>query len=346
MSRTLEEKWRDVRRVVEAAREVAADRARLVDDLVLSTGLTREGVELGFVRHLELDPTDAEISLLIASAGAAKHVSVILSSNVFVAPLRAIALARAASPSVVVRPSRREPHFARALVKATDDPGLTLANDVDLAKLFGGEVHVYGRDSTIAAVRAGVGERVRVRGHGAGMGVAFVGGGADFARAAEALARDVIAFDQRGCLSPRVALVEGDDAARRFAEALDAALTAGAARVPRGVLHDEERAEASSYASTMAFAGSVFARESSAVGLGPLGAPLLIPPPGRHVHVVPVRSKDEARTLLGDLASVIVAVGTDDPSAHGVIAPAHARLSLLGEMQRPKFDGPVDRRPT
>ncbi len=41
---------------------------------------------------------------------------------------------------------------------------------------------------------------------------------------------------------------------------------------------------------------------------------------------------------------MIVAVGTDDPAAHGAIAPPHARVSALGEMQRPKFDGPVDRR--
>ncbi len=125
----------DVARVVEAARKVAGDRGRLVEELVASTGLTRQGVELAFARHLELEPTDAEIDALAASAGAAKHVVVILSANVFVAALRAIAIARAASPSVVVRPSRREPHFARALVEAAADPGLTLANDVDLARL-------------------------------------------------------------------------------------------------------------------------------------------------------------------------------------------------------------------
>ncbi len=159
-------------------------------------------------------------------------------------------------------------------------------------------MHVYGRDETIAAVRARVGERVRVRGHGAGMGVAFVGAGAAIERAAEAVAGDVIAFDQRGCLSPRAVLVEeeeGKSRAKGFAEALDAALVAAALRVPRGVLAEEERADVTRYVSTMSFAGHVAERGSHAVGLAPLGAPLLVPPAGRHLHVATVRSLEEAR---------------------------------------------------
>ncbi len=178
MTRTDGEKRADVRRLVEAARAVARDPGALTADLVRTTGLSPEGIALAFERHLELDPSDADLDALVAGAGAAKHVVVVLSANVFVAALRALAIARAASPSVVVRPSRREPDFARALVAHTRDPGLTLVEDLALDRLFGGEVHVYGRDATIADVRARVGERIRVRGHGAGMGVAVVTEGA------------------------------------------------------------------------------------------------------------------------------------------------------------------------
>jgi len=244
-----------------------------------------------------------------------------------------------------VRPSRREPHFARALIERAGDRGLSLVGDVDTARIFGGEVHVYGRDATIADVRAHVGERIRVRGHGAGMGVALVSESASLEDAASSLAADVVAFDQRGCLSPRIALVVGDAArASRFAEALDAALTLAGVRVPRGVVHDDERAEASRYESTMAFAGRVITRADHIVGVGPVGAPLVIPPPARHVHVAPAASADEARRLLADLAHVIVALGSDDVPLAATVAPPHARLSLLGEMQRPPLDGPVDRR--
>jgi hypothetical protein len=347
MTRTLAEKRADVWRVVEGARAVARDRAVLVGELVRSTGLSREGVDIAFERHLELDPTEAEIDALVAfaaSAGVAKHVVVILSANVFVGALRAVAIARAASPSVVVRPSRREPHFARALVAKIADAALTLVDDVDLARLFGGEVHVYGRDATIAAVRAGVAKQVRVRGHGAGMGIAMVGPGAVIEDAARALASDVIAFDQRGCLSPRVALVEGEGRAGLFAEALDAALTEAAKRVPRGVLHEDERAEAARYAATMEFAGRAWVRATHVIGLAPRSAPVVIPPTGRHVHLATIGGDADARAVMESLAAVIVCVGADESARATEVAPAHARVSALGEMQRPRLDGPVDRR--
>ena len=344
MSRTTAERCGDVRRLVEAAGCVAG-RDALVAKLVGSTGLSREGVELGLDRHLELAPSDEEISALVAWAGDAKHIAVILSANVFVAALRAIAIARAASPSVVVRPSKREPHFARALVEAVGEAGLKVAEEVDFARFFGGEVHVYGRDATIAAVRAKVGERIRVRGHGAGMGVALVGPGANLEEAARALADDMVAFDQRGCLSPRVALVEGEGRAKAFAGALHEALGALETKVPRGKLHEEERAEASRYEATLAFAGEVFRGPTHLVGVASPGVPLTVPPPGRHLHVATVRSLDDAGALLGEIAPVVVALGTDDPERASRIAPAHARISPLGRMQRPPLDGPVDRRP-
>jgi len=355
MSRSALEKRGDVLRLVEAARALAKNRAALIADLVRTTGLSVEGVNVGFDRHLELDPTDAEVDALVAGAGAAKHVVVILSANVFVAALRAIAIARAASPSVVVRASRREPHFARALVKAAGDAGIALMEEPEdsdardgtaLGRIFGGEVHVYGRDSTIAAVRARVGERIRVRGHGAGMGVAFVSARAALADAARALADDVIAFDQRGCLSPRVAFVEGEDRCGAFARALDAALADGGVRVPRGLVHEDERSDLARYVATMEFAGRVHAGPAHTIGVASLGAPLLIPPPGRNVHLVPVRSLEEARGLLAEIAPVIVSLGADDPEDARAIAPVHARVSALGEMQRPRLDGPVDRRIT
>jgi len=351
MSRSALEKRADVLRLVEAARVVARDRGGLVGDLVRTTGLSEEGVHLAFDRHLELDPSDADLDALVAGAGAAKHVVVVLSANVFVAVLRAVAIARAASPSVIVRPSRREPHFARALVEAARDPGLALAegagdarDDAALERLFGGEVHVYGRDATIAAVRARVGARIRVRGHGAGMGVAVIGAGAALDEAARSLADDVVAFDQRGCLSPRIAFVEGEGRASSFADALHSALTTANERTPRGALHEDERAELSRYGATMAFAGRVASGAGHLLGIAPPGAPLLIPPTGRHLHLVPVASLDEVEAHLAALAPVLVSVGTDDVARVRPHVPAHARLSLLGAMQRPPLDGPVDRR--
>ncbi|HEY6460438.1 MAG TPA: proline dehydrogenase, partial [Polyangiaceae bacterium] len=187
--RTAAERVADVRRLLLAARAVHAGRERLAPAVAASTGLSPQGVELGF-DSLEQDATDAQLGSLVAGAGDAPHVHVVLSANVFVAPLRALVLARAASSSVSVRPSPRDPVLTRALVAAAGDPAIVVTGERDVSRTPRGEVHVYGRDATIAAVRAEVPPGVTVRGHGAGMGVAVVSAACDAEVAARALAVD------------------------------------------------------------------------------------------------------------------------------------------------------------
>jgi hypothetical protein len=339
--RTTDDRMADVRRLLAAARAVHADRARLAGRIAASTGLTPQGVELGFA-SLELDATDDELRALVAAAGDAPHVHVVLSANVFVAPLRALALARAAAPVVTVRPSPRDPVLTEALVAAAGDRSLVLVEDRDVAHAGAGEVHVYGRDRTIAEVRAQVRSGVRVRGHGAGMGVAVVSDAVDLAQAAGAVAFDVAAFDQRGCLSPRVAFVVGDETrAAAFAQATHEALAAFGERVPRGSLSDDERSEAARWRDLAAFAGGLRAAEDHAVALFPGLDAAALPPPGRHLVVVAIPTVAALEATLRPMAPYVVAVGSDDPRAP---APAHARRSSLGAMQRPPLDGPVDRR--
>jgi acyl-CoA reductase LuxC len=328
----------DVRALVRAARRVARDEA-LVPEIARCSGLSVQGVRLALERHLELTPSDEEVEALALSVVPSPRVHVILSATVFTAALRAIAVARAAAPKVSVRPSRRDPVFARALVGALADPTVTLADADDIDS---GEIHVYGRDETIAEVSARAQPRVIVRAHGAGLGVAYISRSGTLERAAEALARDVVPFDQRGCLSPRVAFVEGDEArAERFAAALDAALSEAGASVARGELSVDERTQSARYIETVVFAGRCLRGADHVVGVA---SSLVVPPPGRHVHVVPVRDARDVRAHLQPMERRIVAFGADDVLRLEGLAPSHARVSGLGEMQRPPFDGPVDRR--
>jgi acyl-CoA reductase-like NAD-dependent aldehyde dehydrogenase len=254
---------------------------------------------------------------------------------------RAVALARAAAPRVIVRPSSREPVFARVLVEALGDAAITLVSTLDLAAITEGEVHVYGRDATIAEVRAAVRPSIRVRGHGAGMGIACIGRNDALEAAATALVRDVVPFDQRGCLSPRVAFVLGDvRRARRFARHVHDALIAAERTTPRGALDPQEREELTWYTETVSFGGELHEGKAHAVGVG---EQLLLPPPGRHVHVMNVDDAIALKETLAPVASAIAAVGYDDRSL-ALALPPHARQSALGRMQHPPFDGPVDRR--
>jgi hypothetical protein len=349
MTRGLEERTRDVRRWLDAALRVHAERASLVPALVSATGLSPEGVELGFA-SLERGATPEELAGLVAAAGDAEHVHVVLSANVFVAPLRAIALARAAAPRVTVRASPRDPVLATALVAAAGDPAVTLTSERDPASTPADRIDVYGRAETLAAVREAARPGVVVREHGPGLGVAYVAAGADRDACAEALAADVVPFDQRGCLSPRVALVEGTAAeAEAFARALHDRLVAWEARVPRGELAEAEHAAAGRWRDALAFAGGVFAGGAASVAFveGEASAlPVLaVPPPGRNVLVVAVRSRADARAALAPIAPFVVALGCSAGGSEArEVAPPHARVSPLGGMQRPPLDGPVDRR--
>jgi hypothetical protein len=350
MVRSSSDRIADVRRLLGAARAVLAQPSELVPAIVESTGLSTEGALLALSRHVEVDASDADLTTLVEHAGDATRVTVVLSANVFVGALRAIALARAASDDVVVRPSRRDPAFACALVEAAvalGDTHVRIDDALDVASVEEGEIHVYGRDDTIADVRDKAREGVRVRGHGSGMGVALVTAAADLTRAARGLADDVVVFDQRGCLSPRIALVLGEEArASALAEALHAELDRLAATVPRGAVPAEERAAGGRYVATMTYACRVLVGSQHAIGIAPPGAPLVLPPPYRHVHVAACASVAEAERLLAPFAKAVVSIGSDDLESARALARAcpWARLSALGSMQRPPLDGPVDGR--
>jgi hypothetical protein len=344
-TRTVAERTGDIRRLLAASCEVYARRAELVPAIVQSTGLSPEGVDFGF-QSLERDARDEDLLRLVATAGNAPRVHVVLSANVFIAPLRALALARATSPVVTMRPSPRDPVLVRALVDAARDPALAIVEEREVASMAEGEVHVYGRDATIASVRARVCPGVHVRGHGAGLGIAVITRAAAADLAADALARDVVAFDQRGCLSPRMAFVEGDLArATHVGEVLHEKLLDWGRRVPRGALSPDEASDAVRWRDAAAFAGEVWAGPGHAVALGATDAALGVPPPGRHVLVIAAPTLDHVPALMAPLARFVVALGSDAPAAVARYAPDHVRIAPLGWMQRPPLDGPVDLRP-
>ena len=178
-----------------------------------------------------------------------------------------------------------------------------------------------------------------------GDGVACVGADDDLASAASSLAGKT-SSDQRGCLSPRVVFVfGGEERASRFACALHEALGAFEARAPRGAI-DARDADAARYADTLRFSGELFEGAAHRVGVA---RELLLPPPGRHVHVVPVDDGEVLTRLLPPLEPAVTAIGGSSDACEAMRAfvrrPDRIRWSELGRMQRPALDGPVDRRP-
>jgi hypothetical protein len=329
-----------LRKIVLAAKKIADDPS-LVDPLVQSTGLSKEGVELALAQHLETDPSDEELVALIDKAKPTSHVHVVLSANVFTGALRAIACARAAAPKVSVQLSSRESVFARKLIETIADPGIFTVDRGDVEKISEGEIHVYGRAETIENVRARVKPGVLVRAHGPGIGVAVVLQSDRMGEVATAIARDVVPFDQRGCLSPRIVFVVGDfSRAEDLSERLGAALALLGRKIPRGALTSEEAAESARFLETMRFVGTAHVGRDDAVTLSKT---CVVPPPGRHVHVASIESSEAFSEIVKPISGYVAAVGCSDCTIARFFSHS-VRISDFGKMQKPPFDGPVDLR--
>lgn len=338
-----------VRALVAAARRIA-DRGDPLGiearrDLPKATGLSPEGVEIGLSRCLETNPSDSEIAALVASAPSAPRAHVLLSANVFVAAHRAIAIALAASADVIVRPSRREPVVARLLERATH--GLFRTAD-HLVPRPGDHLWAYGSDETLDAVRRDLPDGAVLHAHGAGVGIVVVELEGEEIREralAEAIAEDVVAFDQRGCSSPRLVFVLAEArAVRRFAEQLAAALARAARRTPIGTLGADEIGDVARYRDALLVAGELIPAGPGYVGLDLEGHAAVVPPIGRNVHVA--RSTDLGPVARA-LRKIVTAVGIHGSPALASTASSlfpDARIASPGAMQTPPFDGPVDRR--
>ena len=303
-----------------------------------------EGVDWAISRCLESDPSEAELEALIRSTPTAQVAHVSLSANVFVAAHRAIAIGIAASETVHVRASRREPEMAELLLTGAPGSFQLLS---ELSPHSGDRLWAYGSDATLREIAVTLGSGVVLHAHGAGFGVCVIDGRALesepkdlFAR----LAEDVALFDQRGCLSLRVVLVEaGPQLARDVARELANELSVLETRVPRGQLTAHELAEIALYRDSVGFAGELFPAGLGFVGLS--GDPRWpMPPIGRNVHVL---TTGDAQKILASLWPMITSFGFVGSAAQRsalLRLLSGARLCNPGEMQRPPFDGPVDRR--
>jgi Acyl-CoA reductase (LuxC) len=333
-----------VERLLESARQVidlaGGTGVELRQRLVQTTGLSPEGVQLGITRALELYPSEEEMLKLCNTAPAAPRVWVVLSANVFVAAHRAIALALASSATVFVKPSRRDPALAEALCVAC---GGLFSIVPQLAVESGDHVYAYGSDSTMQELRRDLPTGAIFHAHGTGMGAAFVTASDSLEHAAREIATDVVTFDQRGCLSPRlVALGPGVDGVA-FAAQLATELARWETQVPMGQSSRAEQGERTWYRSVAAYAGHVFDAGPGCVSYFPDPRQVPIPPALRCVSVF--SPHDLARALEAS-AKLLTVVAADDSVLRQRLLESYpyARHVKLGAMQCPLFDGPVDRR--
>jgi len=337
----LEPLFASARSLADAGTE-RGQRAR--ERLLASSGLSAQGVDFALARCLETAPDEAEIAALIRGTPSAQVAHVLLSANVFVAAHRAIAIALAASEQVRVRASRREPEMAELLLAGAPGAFELVA---ELSPRAGDRLWAYGSDETMDEVAVTLPAGVAFHAHGSGFGVAVLEGShseAELRALLGALAEDIALFDQRGCLSPRVVLVNAEPAlAGQLARELARELAELEQRVPRGQLSAGELSAITKYRDTAHFTGEVFEAGLGYVSLAH-EARWLLPPTGRNIHVLATPNPLAALTPYRPLLTSCAFAGA--PALGQALRQAlpGARVCRFGEMQRPPFDGPVDRR--
>jgi hypothetical protein len=305
------------------------------------TGLSHQTVRLGL--DSSFHRLGDELKLLAALQGPrASRGFISLAGNVFVACLRPFACAAVLGVPLLARVSSRESAFATALAEVllpfcdiellhfphSDDASFRAAiKATDFCE-------AYGSDETLDALQSLAPDaRIIRRGHG--LGVALLGPALKDIEY-DALAEDIAAYDQRGCLSPRIIFAE-DDLSEHAAE-LDDALTRIEQHLPRGHVPTDVQAASSQWRASAAALHSLREASSHAIvadetGRFPLG------PTHRHILLRPSTLAHEALARLGPHTKVIGHAGL------AATPQAACRVCPLGQMQRPRLSGAADGHP-
>jgi len=304
--------------------------------------------------------TEMPLTAGIAPAALALHV---LAGNVPGAGVFGIIAALLAGTPSIVKTSRREPRLPALIAEtlASEDPRLGAA--LAVAHWPGGSalhdsvalghadlVLAYGREATLDGIAAH--RPARLLRFGPRLSAALIAADACDRAIADVAAAEVALFDQQGCLSPQLLVVEDGGAAAigRFVEALLAALARLAITLPRAPLSLAEAAAAWRFLARQRWRAqegaavevhadpqaqfSVVCDRSGATPASPLN---------RHVVLVPVPSLRAAAGVLARFEGSVEAVGyagperrLDEAAAVAVASGAH-RLCPLERMQRPPF---------
>lgn len=206
-------------------------------------------------------------------------------------------------------------------------------------------VVVTGQDETIAAVRALTPVTTRFVGQGHRLSLALVGRDTDWETAVQAVARDIVLFDQQGCLSPAYVLVEEGGSARAgdFAQRLSQALAAASVEFPRGRSSPEMAMRIQHWRDTAALVGAtVYAPKETdwtvvydpqaAVNVGSLSRFVVVRP------LADLQAAPEAlRPWQGRLQALgwAVSPGRQESLAERLAPLGLSRLCPLGQMQHP-----------
>lgn len=316
-----------------------------------------EAIDLGMIRGLEPWTREALVSLrareLCADARVPQVTAVWLAGSIPASALSALLLPLLAGSAVYVSPASADPVSPSLLadsLRAVDSElarAIALGDDPRALAECDAAV-VYGRDETVAELRALVPVHLPFVGYGHKLSAAAVGAEAEIDPAVRSLALDVALYDGRGCLSPAFAFVEDRPAGRaeQIAAGLASALQRLESELPYGSWTASEQARLHELRKGMAMRADAQVWASS----GSVGWTVILsrfegspPVPGsmRVIPVVPVRDLAEVASWLASLRPHLSCVGEAGwgerraALGRGVLDAGGSRLCPLGRMQFP-----------
>lgn len=275
-------------------------------------------------------------------------------------PLCAALLAGA--QRVRVKMSRDETLWPRLFVEALAEVAPAVASRVELLDFPGEDrrtaelcrasdaVVAYGSDETITALRAATPAGTPFFGFGHAISVGLAGKG-DQDGTASGFARDVLTFDQQGCLSPQVIFTPSAADAEALGEALPPALERTAVSLEVPPVTDPGTAAAIRRARDMAlFAGfKVVGDPSLRWTVAHCQMPVDVPEPVGHgfVYVIPLCAGGGVEEVVsrfgwarGRVSCVGVAGAIPDRLRAALMREGVSRICGPGEMQTPPLDWP------
>jgi hypothetical protein len=206
-------------------------------------------------------------------------------------------------------------------------------------------VIAHGSDSTMEKLRRLIPGSTPFLPFGSRLSFALIAAGAVRSQAAQDLASDIVIYDQNGCLSPQIVLIEGgEDQGREFAALLAAILDVktqalSPVRTPAQQAAIREARELAAFQPGATVFGPADLRWTV---LFESEGPLTPSPAGCTVRVRTFCSNDEVLQLLETVAGVLQAVGLAAGSPEAALALAIrladlgvTRVCPLGMLQRP-----------
>lgn len=225
--------------------------------------------------------------------------AMVLSGNVFTAALRPVVVSLLFGVPVIAKGSTRDSAIAKLLSDCLPAPlqgafalhtypgnapaelHQALFEEADL-------VQVFGSDTTLESLRPHCPDQAEWLPHGHGLGFIWLDGplGSEEARA---VADDIAAYDQRGCLSPVELLHTGLEASLLPSiSRLHHALRTLATTRPRGPLPETTKAQLGSWRAAAQALGQTWEGPDHILALGEMPSP----PPGRHLLLRHMPRKD------------------------------------------------------